>query len=161
MAAEAQELQVAAAPGRAALLRDAAARAVDESLCSPDEFCDGFTTLGGSHRAALQEVYQYTARELRENAVVRGARGRPRRDPVSTRMIASRRVLQAEFEQIFGEQGVGESLNTLDALLARQPKLPDGTRVCAKARPPRLGFASENPSGLPTSRPDRAAKAKP
>ena len=36
---------------------------------------------------------------------------------------------QAEFDQIFGEMGVGDSLGKLDALLVRQPELPDGSRL--------------------------------
>jgi len=35
----------------------------------------------------------------------------------------------AEFELLFSEMGAIKSLETLDALLARQPELPDGSRV--------------------------------
>ena len=44
---------------------------------------------------------------------------------------------QAEFDQIIGEMGVSDSLDKLDALLAAQPELPDGTRLCAPALRPR------------------------
>lgn len=38
---------------------------------------------------------------------------------------------QAEFEVLFRETGAIKSLDSLDALLARQPELADGSRVCA------------------------------
>ena len=60
-----------AATQRAAQLREVAARAVDGSLCSPDEFCEGFPTLSGTHRAVLEHVYLQTQGCLRENATVR------------------------------------------------------------------------------------------
>ena len=41
---------------------------------------------------------------------------------------------QVEFDTIFGETGVSTSLERLDSLLARQPELPDGTRLCAPRR---------------------------
>ena len=39
---------------------------------------------------------------------------------------------QAEFDEIFSELGVGASLGKLDALLAAQPELPNGSRLCAR-----------------------------
>ena len=37
---------------------------------------------------------------------------------------------QAEFDQIVAEGGVGTNLNKLDAQLAQQPLLADGSRLC-------------------------------
>ena len=36
---------------------------------------------------------------------------------------------QAEFDNFVSEHGTGESLDKLDSLIARQPELPDGTRL--------------------------------
>jgi hypothetical protein len=56
---------------------------------------------------------------------------------------------QAEFEVLFGEVGVTQSLDRLDNLLARQPQLPDGTRLCASQtwNPTFLLFSRTFPNG--------------
>ena len=51
-------------------LRDLATRTVDESLSSADDFCDGFATLGESHRGVLQHIHEQAQGCLRENATV-------------------------------------------------------------------------------------------
>ena len=51
-------------------VRQSAARAVDASLCTSDEFCAGFPALGKSHRAILQHVHQQAQAGLKENAMV-------------------------------------------------------------------------------------------
>lgn len=95
---------MAQAAPRSAALREMVAHAVDDTLglSSTDEFCDGF--LVDAKRDTLHHVFLQTQGCLRENAM-------------------------AEFDQIFGEMGVGESLGKLDSLLAAQPVLPDGTRL--------------------------------
>lgn len=50
---------------------------------------------------------------------------------------------QAEFDQIFGESGVPASLERLDLLVARQPELPDGSRLYATLH--RLLIATSHP----------------
>ena len=69
---------------RAARLRTEASRALDSSLaaCTPDDFCDGFTTLGATHRETLQHVYLQAQACLRENTTVRSARGTHARTPI-------------------------------------------------------------------------------
>ena len=144
---------------RAARLRTEASRALDSSLaaCTPDDFCDGFTTLGATHRETLQHVYLQAQACLRENTTVRTARGAHARTPIvpffscvphphphahtcphahapffiSLSLALPPPALweQAEFDAILSEHGVGDSLDKLDALLARQPELPDGSRL--------------------------------
>lgn len=59
---------------RVAKLREMAARVVDGSLCSADDFANGFPTLSASHPDVLQHVYLQAQGCLRENASVRGRR---------------------------------------------------------------------------------------
>ena len=59
-----------------ARLREMAARVVDGSLCSADDFANGFPTLSASHPDVLQHVYLQAQGCLRENASVRGRRRR-------------------------------------------------------------------------------------
>ena len=57
-----------------AKLREMSARVVDGSLCSADDFANGFPTLSASHPDVLQHVYLQAQGCLRENASVRGHR---------------------------------------------------------------------------------------
>lgn len=51
-------------------------------------------------------------------------------------------VRQAEFDTIFDEMGVSQGLERLDSLIARQPALPDGSRMCVPMTFACLFFAS-------------------
>jgi len=92
---------------RAARLREVASRALTETIasgCSAEEFANGFAGLSVEHRALLLNMHEQAQTSLRESTL-------------------------AEFELLFSEMGAIKSLETLDALLARQPELPDGSRV--------------------------------
>ena len=130
---------------RASRLREVAARALDESIagCTEDEFCDGFG-LDAKHRPLLQHVFAQAQHCLRENSL-------------------------AEFEVLMAELGVGSSLGRLDSLIAQQPELPDGSRLCAPPppKPPLLtgtrdGHLTDSAPHLPPTcaraRPSRAAR---
>ncbi len=59
-----------------------ATRALDASLagCTKEEFCDGFPTIGESHREVLHHVYLQAQEALRTNTLVRKREYIPRKN---------------------------------------------------------------------------------
>ena len=97
-ASAATMMDVAKAPtaeSRLSRLRAVAGGALEASLASCDEFCDGFA-LEALHRPLLEEVYRAAVGEMRGHVL-------------------------SECDLIFREAGVAESLNRLDREEARQP----------------------------------------
>ena len=151
--------------------------------CTPDDFVEGFPTLSATHGDALRHVCAEAQGQLRENATVRKELAqltapaffnsrqlslRKLRPPApqAARILNTSShyraracccclpsVRQAEFDTIFDEMGVSQGLERLDSLIARQPALPDGSRMCVPMPFACSFFASHFLALVPTPAP--------